>query len=80
MCFNNIIVFSSSFVDHKVHLSTVLKLLDPTGVTLKRSKSKSLHVEVENLENVIMPSALAIARNMIHSFQEATTSYTIRGT
>ena len=37
---DDIIVFSSSFEDHKLHIRTVLELLETVGVTLRLSKSK----------------------------------------
>ena len=46
---DDIIVFSSSFEDHKFHLRTVLELLQVAGVTLCLSKSKFFHAEVDYL-------------------------------
>ena len=76
---DDIIVFSSSFEDHKSHLRTVLKLLEAAGVTLRLAKSKFFHTEVDYLGHVIKPGALEIAPDMIRSVQEATPPRTVRG-
>ena len=40
---DDIIVFSSSFEDHKTHLRTVLELLQAAGLTLRMFKSNFFH-------------------------------------
>ena len=78
MYLDDIIVFSSNFEDHKSHLRTVLELLEAAGVTLRLSKSKLFHTEVDYLGHVIKPGALEIAPDMIRSIQEATPPRTVR--
>ena len=79
MYLDDIIVFSSSYEDHKAHLRTLLKLLKAAGVTLRLSKSKFLHTEVEYFGRLIKPGALEIAPDMIRSIQEATPPRTVGG-
>ena len=76
---DDIIVFLSSFEDHKSHLRTVLELLEATGVTLHLSKLKLFHTEVEILGHVINTCTFEIAPNMISSIQEATPHHIVRG-
>ena len=75
----DIIIFSSSFDEHKAHLRTVLELLQAAGVTLRLFKSKFFHAEVDYLGHVIKSGALEIALEMIRSVQEATPPRTVRG-
>ena len=77
--FDEIIVFSSSFEDHKSHLRTVLELLEAAGVTLFLSKSELFHTEVDYLGHVIKQGTLEIAPDMIRSVQRATPPRTVRG-
>ena len=74
---DDIIVFSSSFVQHKDHLSTVLALLEGAAVTLRLSKSKLFHTEVHYLGHVINPGVLEIAPDMIRAVQESTPPRTV---
>ena len=74
---DGIIVLSSSFVQQMTQLSTVLALLMGAGVTLRLSKSKFFHTEVDNLGHIIKPGALEIAPDMIRAVQEATPPRTI---
>ena len=62
---DDITVFSSSFVDNISHLRTVLELFEAAGVTLRLSKSKLFHSEVDYLGHVIKPDDLDVAPDMI---------------
>ena len=76
---DDILVFSSSFEDHKTNLHTVLELLEAADVKLRLPKSKFFHTEVDYLRHEIKPGALEIAPDMIRSVQDATTPRLIRG-
>ena len=78
MYLDDIIVFSSSFEDLKAHLRTVLEYLEAAGVTLLLSKSRLFHIDVDYPGDVIKPTALDIASDMIHSVQEAKPPRTVR--
>ena len=72
MYLDDIIAFSSSFEDHKLHLRTELELLEAASVTLRLSNSKFFHTEVDYLGHEIKAGALEIKPDMIRSVQEAT--------
>ena len=55
MYLDDIIVFSSSFEDHKFHLRTKLELIDVAGVALRVSKSKFFHIDVDYLGHMTKP-------------------------
>ena len=76
---DDIIFFSSSFEDHKLHLRTVLELFEAAGVTLRLSRSKLFYTEVDYLGHLINPGVLEIAPDMIRSVKEATPPRTVRG-
>ena len=69
MYLDDIIVLLYIFKDHKALMQTVLELFEAASLTLRLSKSKLFHTEMDYLGHVINTGALEIAPDIIRSVQ-----------
>lgn len=67
---DDIVLFSETIDNHKIHLKFVLTLFKYGGLTVKLRKCVFLQYRVEYLKHIITPECLHVASKKCHAVQE----------